>query len=498
MDIDANADIDTEPRPNWWERLRAIPRGVWVLGLILLALLTPLLVRTWFLSQVPDIGDPFDVAAFCKSMEVPQGNDARTAYRSAARTYFSDDEARASKLGQPVMHWHLRIPSDAAISAVFTGGWDAADDTVKEWVAAHEPSLLEWKRAVELNHVWFNPAENLLWSFEDHDLNFLHYLEMLSMLRGRKCEAEQDFAGAFQLYRAGILARDQLWGAPWSNADDLPNVLHWAALPAVSAAQLRTALAQLRRDRAARQPASHAIKVEYVRAMNSLKKRDGLATAIRYRSGNQSPMDTQTTMYLRFVYWVCGEPERTRRLYQHLVANQLRGVDQPAPTHPALHTPTSTLIYNDDAAVPLPAHHLSAARIAEAIRMSGISFHLESSASGQLLRDPISEHSFREARAFPVLFELALILQIHRREHGTFPAQLADLVPGYIDAVPVDPCDPKALPVRYRLDNPNQATLWSVGGNDVDDNGIRWFDAVLVVRAPAVVNDGSVPETGKD
>ena len=484
MDI----EVDTDRRPTWWERLRAIPRGVWGLGLMLLALVTPILVQAWFLSQVPDIGNPFDVAAFCQSMEVPPEGDARTAYRSAARKYHGEQKS------------HYDRPSDGELTRASREGWHKADDTVKDWVATHEASSIEWRQATELDHVWFNSAEDLLWHYDDGEItSSLVNLGSVAAWRGRKCEAERDFAGAFQWYRAEILARDQLWGAGWM-ADDLSNIVDWAALPEVSAAQLRTALAQVRRDRAARQPASHAIKVEYLRAMNSLRKRDGLATAIRYRSGTQSPMDTKTAVFWRFVYWIGGEPERTRRLYQHLVANQLRGVDLPAPTHRALHTPTSTLIYNDDAAVPLPAQHLSAAQIAEAIRMSAISSGLEGSATGgPLLRDPFSEHCFREARAFPALFELVLVLQIHRREHGTFPAQLEDLVPGYLDAVPVDPCDPKALPVRYRLDDPDQATLWSVGGNDVDDNGIkRGADAVLVVRAPVVVDDGSVPETGKD
>ena len=493
MDIDVDMDMDTQPRPTWLERLRAIPRGVWVLGLILLALMTPLLVRTWFLSHVPDIGDPFDVAAFCKSMEVPPGQGAIAAYRGAARAYHDEQKSP------------FEMPSNGELTRAWREGWHKADDTVKDWVATHEASLLEWRQVTERDQVWFNSSEDLLWRYEllwQHEhgdvTSPLFYLGSVAALRGLKCEAEKDFAGAFEWYRASLRARDQLWSAAWM-ADDLSNILDWAALPEVSAAQLRTALAQLRRDRAARQPASHAIKVEYLRAMNSLRKRDGLATAIRYRSGTQSPMDTKTAVFWRFVYWVCGEPERTRRLYQHLVANQLRGVDLPAPTHRALHTPTSTLIYNDDAAVPLPAQHLSAARLAGSIRMSGISHSLESSATGgQLLRDPISEHFFREARAFPVLFELVLVLQIHRREHGTFPTQLEDLVPDYIDAVPVDPCDPKALPVRYRLDDPDHATLWSVGGNDVDDNGIRGFDAVLVVRAPAVVGNGPVPETARD
>ena len=485
--MDTEPRLDTEPRPTWLERLRAIPRGVWGFGLLMLALMTPLLVRTWFLSQVPDIGDPFDVAAFCKSMKVPLENDARTAYRNAATTYFMERKS------------HYERPGDIELATAWREGWHKADDTVKDWVATHEASLLAWKRATELDHVWFDPIEDLLWPYEDNDLtSSLFYLNSVAVLRGLKCEAEMDFEGAFQWYRASLHAGDQLWGLSWSNVDDLPNVVRWAALPEVTAAQLRTALAQLRRDRASRRPASHAIKVEYLRAMNSLKKRDGLATAIRYDSGTQNPMDTQTSVFWRLVYWVCGEPERTRRLYQHLVSNQLRGVDQPAPTRQALHTPTSTLIYCDDLAVPLPPQHLSAARIAEAIRMSGINFSLEGGASGQLLREPIFEQYFREARAFPALFELALVLQIHRREHGAFPTKLEDLVPSYIDAVPVDPCDPKALSVRYRLDNADEATLWSVGSTVVDDNGARGWDAVVTVRAPAGISDGSEPETGKD
>ena len=486
-------DIDTEPRPTWLERFRAIPRGVWGCGLVALALVTPFFVRAWFLSQVPDIGDPFDVAAFCKSMEVPPEHDARTAYRNAARKYHGEQMSPYER------------PSDGELTTVGLEGWHKADDTVKDWVATHEASLLEWKQVTERDQVWFNSSEDLLWPYEDGDFTSpLFYLGSVAALRGLKCEAEKDFAGAFEWYRASLRARDQLWSAAWM-ADDLSNILNWAALPEVSVAQLRTALAQVRRDRAARQPASHAIKVEYLRAMNSLRKRDGLATAIRYRSGTQSPMDTKAAVFWRFVYWVCGEPERTRRLYQHLVANQLRAIDLPAPARRAMHAPTSTLIYNDDAAVSLPSKHLSAARLAESIRMSGISHSLEGSTTGgQLLRDPNFDRILRESRAFPVLFELALVLQIHRRELGTFPTQLEDLVPDYIDAVPVDPCDLKALNVRYRLDNAEQATLWSVGSNDVDDNGFRFWDAVVVVHAPVVVvvvvvvDDGSAPEKGKD
>lgn len=484
-------DLDTEPHPTWLERLRAIPRGVWGFLVMLLALLLPLLVRTWFLSQVPDIGDPFDVAAFCKSMEVPPANDALPVCRIAARLFTSEQ----ASYGQSE-------PAYERTDSVLKQGWSVADDSVKEWVAVHEPSLREWRRAAEMDQIRFDPLENLngRYAIELRPLRLAFV--RLAQLKGRQCEEQNNFAEAFEWYRARLRSRRQSADSLHLNELDLHDLMHWASLPEVTADQLKTALEVLRRDHAALRPTSDEIKKEYIRAMNSLRDGDGLAMAIRYRSGNQTDTHEREALVWRSLYWVVGEPERTRRIYQHVTANYLREIDNPASSRQPLFMAT-TMLYLDNPTGSLPPRHFSAGQITRAIRTSAITHNLESHGKGSvfLLHNGAEGMFLHEARAYPVLLELTMALQAHHRVHGDFPAMLDELVPTYFDSVPIDPCDPNLLSVRYKNDGLGQATLWSVGSNGTDENGFRDFasgDVGLDVRAPAVVGDGEAPKTGQD
>lgn len=60
------------------------------------------------------------------------------------------------------------------------------------------------------------------------------------------------------------------------------------------------------------------------------------------------------------------------------------------------------------------------------------------------------------------------ITRFHMR-HGTFPANLADLVPEFLAAEPYDPMSGKAL--RYHLKPDGTFVLYSVGEDGVDDGG---------------------------
>ena len=199
----------------------------------------------------------------------------------------------------------------------------------------------------------------------------------------------------------------------------------------------------------------------------------------------------------RTAYWVCGEPERTRRLCQHVRANQLRAIDLPAPERRPTYFMTGTLMYLDDPAVPLPLGHLNVKQLAAAIQSSAIHDRLEYAGNGGgpiLFRDRGWDMSLLEYRGFRVLMELQLALQSYYRNHDEFPAKLEDLVPDDIDAVPVDPCDPASLSIRYRRDSSGQATVWSVGNNGTDENGVRHFvtgDVVIEVLAPAPPGAGA-------
>jgi len=76
------------------------------------------------------------------------------------------------------------------------------------------------------------------------------------------------------------------------------------------------------------------------------------------------------------------------------------------------------------------------------------------------------EYSFIH-RAHHELLRTRVALERYRLDHGTWPPDLAALVPGYLDAVPLDPIDGK--PLRYDLES---RLLYSIGDNLIDEQGV--------------------------
>jgi len=61
-------------------------------------------------------------------------------------------------------------------------------------------------------------------------------------------------------------------------------------------------------------------------------------------------------------------------------------------------------------------------------------------------------------------------LERHRLATGGYPKALGDLVPKWVPTVPLDPMD--GQPLRYRLNADGTFTLYGVGPNHTDDNGV--------------------------
>jgi hypothetical protein len=79
--------------------------------------------------------------------------------------------------------------------------------------------------------------------------------------------------------------------------------------------------------------------------------------------------------------------------------------------------------------------------------------------------------SSEAAAALHTLTITALALERHHRAHGTYPDDLAALVPTYLASIPIDPID--TAPLRYRADSARATyTLWSIGPNAIDDGGV--------------------------
>jgi hypothetical protein len=73
-----------------------------------------------------------------------------------------------------------------------------------------------------------------------------------------------------------------------------------------------------------------------------------------------------------------------------------------------------------------------------------------------------------------------LAVRLYEMEHGHLPAELADLVPEYLERVPTDIFD--GLPVKYRI-HYGGFTIYCVGPNGRDDGGVQGKDAPLIFRS---------------
>ena len=87
--------------------------------------------------------------------------------------------------------------------------------------------------------------------------------------------------------------------------------------------------------------------------------------------------------------------------------------------------------------------------------------------------------SAARAQATVNLARVAIALERNRLEHGSLPERLEELAPRFLDPVPPDPVT--GQPLRYRRDEGDRFTLYSLGMNRQDDGG-----AVPVTRKNTV------------
>jgi len=102
---------------------------------------------------------------------------------------------------------------------------------------------------------------------------------------------------------------------------------------------------------------------------------------------------------------------------------------------------------------------------------------------GREIGEPVQELKWREfddaavrAHAALVLANYVAAIERHRLATGQPPASLADLVPAFLPAIPVDPLTD--APLGYRIEN-GRWTLWS--GTDPAEDDVD----ELVIRGPA-------------
>ena len=386
---------------------------------------------TWWtttLSGLPDVGDPFDVAAFCRP--IPDEANAYSFYRRAVA---------ALPPGDPVT----------------LGGWSAASPAERGLLGRSRAALALWREGTERpDALDLDPAKVTLDRYEP--LMQVRNLGRLALLEGGRLEEAGDLTGAFGWYRA-LLRSSRHCGRRGGYVERLIGVaMHrwavyrlakWADDPRVDTPTLRLALLAAREAEAATPSLSDGLKTEYLALMHSFGDPDAMARLLDHQV--VTTPGGSTTVYGKGGWkpgWIgarrrlMNEPERGRRVLRLILANRLAGCDQPAASRPfkalvrpklAPPDPTLDLLATLYRLPPDPSRPLSPEQIAHWFATAP---DLE-----PFLTNPENLGLvIAQEKAVRTALLVALANELHRRDHGRYPGRAEELVGPYLKALPED------------------------------------------------------------
>jgi hypothetical protein len=422
----------------WAWRARRVARGFRIPALVLIAAMAG--GALWWATSLvglPDVGDPFDVAAF-RAEAVPDDRGAFALYRQAL-----------GKLTVVRRRGNAQ-PSRASVDPLVA--WSAADPALREWAAENREALDLFRAGADRSEALLSSAGkapapgSMLISFAA--------LVRLALLEGSRLEERGDMAGAWGWYRAILFmtyhhhrrgnADERSIAANYYQPLVRQRAATWAADRRTDAALLRRAL----RDALACEPRVesdvHTLKAEYLAMMSQLDEPygvlhepdgDGLPTAV---AGVPWP-PPQLHEWRRFLG---REPERSRRVLRLVFADWLAALDPAGsrPSKPALRVVFrarrqnhAVLLYDVPPEAPPAARALSPQALAGWLVSTSDARRLLGGWSLQAVRR--AEHAGH--RALVIVQAEAL----YERERGAPPPSEEALVGTYLERLPDDGSD---------------------------------------------------------
>ena len=250
----------------------------------------------WWLTSLyglPDIGDPFDVAAF-KSYQIPDDQNGVVFFQQAFEKLTPLPE----------------VPY-AAKTAAATGSWSKLDPKLQRWVEANRPAIALLQQGADRSDVNWGSADEFFW----HRFPMLNPggLLWLALVEGGRRAETGDLAGAWDCYRAVLRTTTHLRRRGNMSLRHIVNIFHghlrhrladWAADPKTTIPQLRRALDEATLSQPKPEWDVVSLKLEYLHLMRSLEQpRYSLHRAIdedvTYRIGDyQVPDDLAMYLFL--------------------------------------------------------------------------------------------------------------------------------------------------------------------------------------------------------
>jgi hypothetical protein len=393
------------------------------------------------LNDLPDVGDPFDVAEARKLVVMSDDDNAYVKFEEARRqlTRFTYALSRAD--------W-----------AKLT--WSKAGKDVCDYVQLNHPALATWRQGSERPDALYHQpgamaADTILPVVQD-----LRTLCRLAGLEGSRHAERGDMDEAWAWYRAmlrssrhagkrGVLIERLIGAAIFQ--DSAQRIVRWAEDPRVSVEVLRRVLADAIAADGLSAPLSDTMKLDYLIFLRDLEELRVMVTEIPMPGGPNGLLEKivaasgAKTQVQRIRLRATNDVERSRRVLRLLYANWLPQIDKPADQRASIAIRKPTLIYAPDSSAPPSSRAVAPEDLDRAIGQTLLAqqFFRPSHWSEAQGAPPWSGwawegdgHLAREPRRRAVLI-VKLAAEVYRREHGKLPMNAGVLLHGYLKNLPV-------------------------------------------------------------
>ncbi len=410
---------------------RSIGRTLLAVGALILAGSTALF--TWWtttLTGLPDVGDPFDIEAFCQP--IPDDTNAFVLYKQAAAI----------------------LPKEPDLPANYD--WATAPQAQRDWIDESHEAFALWKKGTERpDALYVNPAAITFDSKLDVAQALRSFCRM-ALVEGSRLEGEGDFDKALDLYlsvlrcsrhcgKRGTFIERMIGMHRWAGA----RLTRWAADAKVDARMLRRALDAAIAAEKTTAPTSDGLKDEYLGMIHSFGDPEMMVKLHDYEMV-PDPKGGSTTVYgqhgwksgaIRVGRRSINEPERSRRVIRMIFANWLAYCDLPSARQPRRVGPSANATMSGSANSILSDLYVvgeDAPTTARALPPEQLACWFASTMDAKLAvpnfigvdKAIAGERSSRDA----MLFTLAI--ELYKREHGQYPERNEELVGPYLEELP--------------------------------------------------------------
>lgn len=443
----------------------------WILALSISVLLAPFVTRWICLWQVSDVTLPFDPCDVIAE-EIPSEDDAIARY-ALALTLF---DQRPLKLEVVEESFGTFNDVEGALRAATRQANPTWDVRLDHWLRSKSMVLDEFQIASEMER---SSGPSLETADDTTAVNIHQNLRRLVVL----AEAE-----AVRFERMGDL--QVAWGWHLANLRcarhcmmprfvicyligvgvrtyTYVGIARWAEHSELTNEQLQIARNELSIDLAEHVPILDLLKANYLCFRNMMNRENG-PNHLFPKWEMAKPEEPLVIAAKKAVIWTIGQPEIVLRLARQALLNNSYQIARPVHLRQKAYLSKQEIVFEVDS-----KRHWFSAQLdpIELRQLLDIYLQRIPSLDGYLLGGVSLDKTNRQTAARRSCLDVVLAVHQYQRQNGQFPESIQQLVPDFLEVVPVDPMNLVGAQLKYRLDDNGVAIVWSIGHNEIDDDG---------------------------